>query len=178
MTFWLTNRSSCQVHGVTRLHILCGIARLIAGTEPHRASRLRGRSCRPGFSHTLLEPALHGARCVPDDTRSDANVRRPATFVAVPFEQSGFDVEPISRDFGFSQQTFHTLFDCALPPVFQCWAAYGRVADDAAHAPKPAAVDPAETFVVRQRRHSYSPERTSAGSRSVSPHPTAFGSAV
>ena len=72
--------------------------------------------------------------------------------MAVPFEQSRFDVEPISSDFGFSQQTFHTLFDCALPPVYKCWAAYGRVADDAAHAPKLAAVDPEQPVTyVRYR---------------------------
>ena len=81
--------------------------------------------------------------------------------MAVPFEQSRFDVEPISSDFGFSQQTFHTLFDCALPPVFQCWAAYGCVADDAAHAPKLAAVDPSATLELRESSRSQSQKRTS-----------------
>ena len=80
--------------------------------------------------------------------------------MAVPFEQSGFDVKPISSDFGFGQQTFHTLFDCALPPVFQCWAAYGCVADDAAHAPKLAAVDPDLSFSPAQSSHPDLPKRT------------------
>ena len=82
--------------------------------------------------------------------------------MAVPFEQSGFDVKPISSDFGFSQQTFHTLFDCALPPVFQCWAAYGCVADDAAHAPKLAAVDPNRNYELPKSRHRDRGKRTQA----------------
>ena len=94
--------------------------------------------------------------------------------MAVPFEQSRFDVEPISSDFGFSQQTFHTLFDCALPPVFQCWAAYGRVADDAAHAPKLTAVDPKRAAGAPRSGRSTLEQRTSAAlaSRRESDLPT------
>ena len=89
--------------------------------------------------------------------------------MAVPFEQSGFDVKPISSDFGFGQQTFHTLFDCALPPVFQCWAAYGCVADDAAHAPKLAAVDPFATHNLLHGGRSESPKLTFPAYRRLRP---------
>ena len=46
--------------------------------------------------------------------------------MAVPFEQSRFDVEPISRDFGFSQKAFHIsirLCGASCVPMLGCvWA--------------------------------------------------------